>query len=116
MGTPLRTLPDGAFAWNALPHPVKIARLCAECVACGFAIQESPPVLAGGFFVRMSGYILGLDHAGVWADAKKGNHWTRRMGCHGSVGNGAGRARAASTETPTARPYGRYQEDSERRL
>jgi hypothetical protein len=21
-----------------------------------------------------NGYILGLDHAGVWADAKKGNH------------------------------------------
>jgi hypothetical protein len=40
----------------------------------------------------MSGYIFGLDHAGVWADAKKGNHWPRRMGYHGSVGNGAGRA------------------------
>jgi len=33
--------------------------------AGGFAIQESPPVLAGGFFVRMNGYVLGLDHAGV---------------------------------------------------
>src|SRR5258705_4171253 len=85
-------------------------------VHTGFAIQESPPVLARGFFARMNGYILGLDHAGVWADAKKGNHWPRRMGCHGSVGNCAGLARAASTETPTARPYGRYQEDAERRL
>src|SRR5258706_11992337 len=83
----------------------KIARLCAECVACGFAIQESPPVLARGFFARMNGYIRGLDHAGVWADAKKGNHWPRRMGCHGSVGNGAGRARAASTETRNANEF-----------
>src|SRR5258706_12511990 len=61
-------------------------------VHTGFAIEERPPVLARGFFARMNGYILGLDHAGVWADAKKGNHWPRRMGYHGSVGNGAGRA------------------------
>src|SRR5258705_8694840 len=75
--------------------------------AGGFEIQASPRRL---FFPRMNGYIFGLDHAGVWADAKKGNHWPRRMGYHGSVGNGAGRARAASTATPAAHSHGRYQE------
>src|SRR3981189_322291 len=45
-----------------------------------------------------------------WADAQKGNHRSRRMGFHRSTGNGAGRAGAASTETPTAGPYGGYQE------
>ena len=51
-----------------------------------------------------------LDRVGVGVDAKKGNHGPRRMGDHGSIGNGANRARAASTEAPTAHPNGRYQE------
>src|SRR5712664_2020179 len=50
------------------------------------------------------------------ADAKKGNHGPRRMGCDGSIGNGAGGAGAASGETPTAHSHGRYQEAAGRRL
>ncbi len=49
---------------RTLQH-LKIARLCAECAQAGLQSKKSPPVLAGGFFVRMNGYILGLDHAGV---------------------------------------------------
>src|SRR6476620_7001513 len=42
-------------------------------------------------------------------NAKKGNHWSRRMGRHGSVGDGAGCTGAASPETPAAHAYGRNQ-------
>ena len=49
-------------------------------------------------------------------DAKKGNHGPRRTGYHGSIGNGANRARAASTATPTTHSHGRYQEAFGRRL
>src|ERR1035438_7926358 len=57
----------------------------------------------------------GLGRLGV-LNAKKRNHGPRRMGCHGSVGNGANCASAASTETPTAHSYGRNQEAFGRRL
>src|SRR5450631_3331051 len=54
----------------------------------------------------------------VWLDgedglhAKKGNHGPRRMGHHGSIGNGADRAGAAPAQTPAKHPYGRTQEAS----
>src|SRR2546423_9366029 len=38
------------------------------------------------------------------------------MGYHGSIGNSANRARAASTSAPTTHPYGRHSEASGRRL
>ena len=57
-----------------------------------------------------------LDRVGVGADAKKGNHWPRRLGGHGSIGNRANCVRATSTATPTAHSYGRYQEAFGRRL
>src|ERR1700684_4426778 len=43
-------------------------------------------------------------------DAEKGNYRPRRMGGDGSIGNGACRAGAASSQTPAAGAYGRYQE------
>src|SRR5713101_5595267 len=49
-------------------------------------------------------------------DAKTGNHRPRWMGHHGSLGNCTSRARAASTEAPTAHPNGRYQEALDCRL
>ena len=42
------------------------------------------------------------------ANAEKGNHWGRRMGDHRSIGDGAGRAGAASAETPAACAHERY--------
>src|SRR5882724_23360 len=49
-------------------------------------------------------------------DAKKGNHRTRRMGDHGSIGDGADRAGAASIETSTIQADGRNQKAFGRRL
>src|SRR3984957_283867 len=49
---------------------------------------------------------------GGWSDAKKGSHGPRRMGDHGSPGDGAGRAGAAASKTPAAHAYGRDQEAS----
>src|SRR6266478_4687592 len=54
-----------------------------------------------------------------WEDglnATKGNHGSRRLGRHRSVGNRTDRAGAADAATPTARAYGRYQEAFGRRL
>ena len=47
-----------------------------------------------------------------YADAEKGNHGPRRMGCHRGAGNGFRRAGAASAKTPAAGAYGRHQEAS----
>ena len=52
----------------------------------------------------------GLTSRGDGLMPKKRNHRPRRMGNHGSVGNGISRVRAASNEAPTAHPNGRYQE------
>src|SRR5258705_8143948 len=90
---------------GALPARPGLRSFLASRVGCTVLlafISESAEIS------RDAGPFTGLTRALGWADAKKGNHWPRRMGCHGSVGNGAGRARAASTATPTARPYGRY--------
>ena len=48
----------------------------------------------------------------MWSetDARKGSHGARRMGYHGGLGNGANRARAASTAKSTTHSHGRYQE------
>ena len=58
---------------------------------------------------RLDSECSGSDTPWRRTDAKKGNHRPRRMGHHGSLGNGTSRARAASTEAPTAHPNGRYQ-------
>src|SRR5260370_691466 len=80
-------------------------------------LPASARLMLAGFFFRLNSYMLWpLDRVGVGADAKKGNHWPRRMGYHRSIGNCADRARAASTATPTAHSYGRYQEAFGRRL
>src|SRR5258708_3304487 len=86
------------------------------------ARPSGPPVHAVGFFLRRPSILTEtvicfgpLDRVGVGADAKKGNHWPRRMGYHRSIGICADRARAACTATPTTHSHGRYQEAFGRR-
>src|ERR1700743_2847498 len=47
---------------------------------------------------------------------EKGSHGPRRMGCHGSIGNGARCVRTASAKPSATTAYGRYQTAAGRRL